>query len=106
MSVLNLFVGEKFSSLSLRPKSSSFLNLSKENVGMKDDSSDKSVEEGRSFLVPPTISPDEPSSPSTFQIPVPAPRKISGVSLPGRLTRSPFRLRRSALLLVSCPNIP
>ena len=55
VSVINLAVGEKFSSFSLRRKSSSFLDVSgKENIEINDDSSNESEEEKDSFSNPPT----------------------------------------------------
>ena len=101
VSVINLAVGEKFSSFSLRRKSSSFLDVSgKEKTEINDDSSNESEEEKDSFSNPPTppTPPKRISSlkPNKAQIPIPAPRKISTVSLPVRLARLGFRLCKFA----------
>ena len=115
ISVINLAVGDKFSSFSLRRKSTSFLDLSgKENTDdVNDDSSIESEEESDSFPRSPPIPPvrtsslEEPVRTNSLktpkkpkrQIPIPAPRKISSVSLPaGRLARLGLRLCKFAFV--------
>ena len=113
ISVINLAVGDKFPSFSLRRKSTSFLNLSgKGNNDDNDDSSNESEEENISLPRTPPVPPVRTSSleesvrtsslqrppkpPRKLQIPIPTPRKISTVSLPVRLARFGFRLCKFA----------
>lgn len=103
LSVINLAVGDKFPSFSLRRKSSSFLNLSgkESTTDVNDNSSNESEEENDSSSNPPmpparTSSLEEPQTNQNSLKPIPAPRKISTVSLPGRLPRLRFRLCKFA----------
>lgn len=103
LSVINLAVGDKFPSFTLRRRSSSFLNLTgKESTEIHVDSLIESEEESDSFSKHPlpllrTDSMEEPKTEPKSLIPIPAPRKISTISLPGRLGRLRFGLCKCAL---------